>query len=106
MTVSGAFLIVVDDVISLYSPAFPYACMGIEELLQTCIYRLSRLVIELLNLLGGIIECPEPQDGQWSTPSKFGFCCNFAHKENVFHHSFTLTKFSTRVQLCDPGLPD
>ena len=29
--------------------------------------------IELLNLLGGIIGLPEPQDGQCSTASKFGF---------------------------------
>ena len=58
----------------LYLQAVPVGYMGIE----------------LLNLLGGIIEYPEPQDGQWSTASKFGFCCNFAHDENVFHHSFTL----------------
>jgi hypothetical protein len=41
MTVSEAFFIVVDDILSLYSPAFPYSCPVIEELLQTCIYRLS-----------------------------------------------------------------
>ena len=46
--------------------------------------------IELLNLLGGIIESRETQDRQWSPASKFGFCWNFAHDENVFHHSFTL----------------
>ena len=40
MTVPKAFLIVVDDVISLYSPVFPYVCTGIEELLLTCIHRL------------------------------------------------------------------
>jgi hypothetical protein len=37
MTVSEAFLIVVDDVISMYSLASPYSCTGIEELLQTYI---------------------------------------------------------------------
>jgi hypothetical protein len=41
MTVSEAFLIVVDDVISLYLLAFPNSFMVIEQLLQTCIYRLS-----------------------------------------------------------------
>ena len=44
MTVSEAFLIVVDDVIIMYSPAFPYGCSSIEEFLQMCIYRLSRSV--------------------------------------------------------------
>ena len=29
--VPEAFLIVVDDVLSLYLPAFPYCCTGIEE---------------------------------------------------------------------------
>ena len=46
--------------------------------------------IELLYLLGGIIESRETQDRQWSPASKFVFCRNFAHDENVFHHSFTL----------------
>ena len=44
MTVSEVFLIVVDDILSLYLLVSPYSCMGIEELLQTCIYRLSRAV--------------------------------------------------------------
>ena len=44
MAVSEAFLIVVDDLLSLYSPASPYGCPGIEELLQTCIYGLSQVV--------------------------------------------------------------
>jgi hypothetical protein len=44
MTVSEAFLIVVDDVLSVYSPIFAYGCLVIEELLHTCIYRLSRSV--------------------------------------------------------------
>jgi hypothetical protein len=44
MTVSEAFLTVVDDVISLYLLASPYNYTGIEELLQTCIYRLSQAV--------------------------------------------------------------
>ena len=52
--------------------------------------------VELLNLLGGIIESRETQDRQWSPASKFGFCRNFAHGENVFHHSFTLVH-------CVPG---
>ena len=46
--------------------------------------------IELLNLLGGIIASQEPQRGQCSTASKFGFSWNFAHDENELHHSFTL----------------
>ena len=41
MTVSEAFLIVVDDILSLYLLASPYSCTGIEQLLQICIYRLS-----------------------------------------------------------------
>jgi hypothetical protein len=44
MTIPEASLIVVDDIISLYSPASPYGCTGIEELLQTYIYMLSRSV--------------------------------------------------------------
>jgi hypothetical protein len=43
--------------------------------------------IKLLTFLGGIIENREPQDFQWSTASKVGFCWNIAHDENVFHHS-------------------
>ena len=46
--------------------------------------------IELLKLLGGIIENRELHDFQWSTASKFVFCSKFAHGENVFHHSITL----------------
>jgi hypothetical protein len=41
MTVPEAFLIVVDDILSLYLLASPYSCTGIEQSLQTCIYRLS-----------------------------------------------------------------
>jgi hypothetical protein len=41
MIVPEAFLIVVDDILSLYLLASPYMCMGSEQLLQTCIYRLS-----------------------------------------------------------------
>jgi hypothetical protein len=41
MTISEAFLIVVDDILSMYTLAFPYSCTGIEQLLQTCIYMLS-----------------------------------------------------------------
>ena len=41
MTVSEAFLIVVDDIVSLYTLDSPYSFAGIEQLLQTCIYRLS-----------------------------------------------------------------
>jgi hypothetical protein len=41
MTVSEAFLIVVDDILSLYLLASPYSVAGTEQLLQTCIYRLS-----------------------------------------------------------------
>jgi hypothetical protein len=44
MTVSEAFLIVVDDILSLYLLDSPYSCTGIEQLLQTCIYMLSRAV--------------------------------------------------------------
>jgi hypothetical protein len=41
MTVLEAFLIVVDDILSLYLLASHYSCTSIEQLLQTCIYRLS-----------------------------------------------------------------
>jgi hypothetical protein len=51
MIVSEAFLIVVDDLLSLYSLASPYACPCIEELVHTGIYRRIRggyLGIEVL----------------------------------------------------------
>jgi hypothetical protein len=41
MTVPEAFLIVVDDILSLYLLASHYNYTSIEQLLQTCIYRLS-----------------------------------------------------------------
>ena len=41
MTVSEAFLIFVDDSLSLYLLASPYSCTGIEQLLQICIYMLK-----------------------------------------------------------------
>ena len=44
MTVSEAFLIVIDDILSLYLLASPYSCMGIKQLLQICIYMLFRAV--------------------------------------------------------------
>ena len=49
MIVSEAFLIVVDDILSMYLMASPYSCTGIEELLQTCIYRLFRAVTHVWN---------------------------------------------------------
>ena len=61
MTVSAAFLIFVDDILSLYLLAAPYSFTSIKQLLQICIYMLFRVVsgypgIELLKFLGGIIE--------------------------------------------------
>ena len=44
MTVSEAFLIFVDDILSLYLLASPYSSTGIEQLLQICIYKLFRAV--------------------------------------------------------------
>ena len=44
MTVPEAFLIVIDDIISLYLPVSPYSCTGIKQLLQICIYMLFRAV--------------------------------------------------------------
>ena len=44
VTVSEAFLIFVDDVISLYILASPYSCTGTQQLLQICIYMLFRAV--------------------------------------------------------------
>ncbi len=41
MTVSEAFLIFVDDILSLYLLASPYSCTGIKQLLQICIYMLK-----------------------------------------------------------------
>jgi hypothetical protein len=49
MTVSEAFLIVVDDIVSLYTLASPYSFAGIQQLLQTCIYRLSWAVTLVQN---------------------------------------------------------
>ena len=42
MTVSEAFLISVDDILSLYLLASPYSCTGIKQFLQICIYMLFR----------------------------------------------------------------
>ena len=44
MTVSEAFLIFVDDILSLYLLASPYSSTGIEQLLQICIYMLNTLL--------------------------------------------------------------
>ena len=44
MTVSEAFLIFVDDILSLYLLASPYSWTGIKQLLQICIYMLFRAV--------------------------------------------------------------
>jgi hypothetical protein len=44
MTVSEAFLIFVDVILSLYLLASPYSCTGIQQLLQICIYMLFRAV--------------------------------------------------------------
>ena len=44
MTVSEAFLIFVDDILSLYLLASPYSCTGTQQLLQICIYMLFRAV--------------------------------------------------------------
>ena len=44
MTVSEAFLIFVDDILSLYLLAPPYSCTGIKQLPQICIYMLFRAV--------------------------------------------------------------
>ena len=41
MTVSEAFLISVDDILSLYLLVSPYSCTGIKQLLQICIYMLK-----------------------------------------------------------------
>jgi hypothetical protein len=67
MTVSEAFLIFVDDILSLYLLASPYSCTGIKQLLQICIYMLfpgGYPGIELLKFLGGIIENPETHNRQ------------------------------------------
>ena len=47
MTVPEAFLIFVDDILSLYLLASPYSCTGIEQSLQICIYMLFRAVINI-----------------------------------------------------------
>ena len=44
MTVSEAFLIFIDDILSLYLTVSPYSYTGIKQLLQTCIYRLSQSI--------------------------------------------------------------
>jgi len=44
MTVSEAFLMFVDDILSLYLLASPYSCTVIKQLLQICIYMLIRAV--------------------------------------------------------------
>jgi hypothetical protein len=38
MTVSEAFLIFVDDILSLYLLVSPYSSTGIKQLLQICVY--------------------------------------------------------------------
>ena len=68
MTVPEAFLIVVDDVISMYLLDPPYSCTSIRQLLHTSIYRLSRSVTwyrsVMRNVSGTVIRtiaraCPE-----------------------------------------------
>jgi hypothetical protein len=49
MTVSEAFLIFVDDILSPYLLAAPYSCTGIKQLLQICIYMLFRAVTLIYN---------------------------------------------------------
>jgi hypothetical protein len=44
MTVSEAFLIFADDILSLYLLASPCGCTGIQQLLQIYIYMLFRAV--------------------------------------------------------------
>jgi hypothetical protein len=44
MTVSEAFLIFVDEILSLYLMVSPYSYTGIQQLLQICIYMLIRAV--------------------------------------------------------------
>ena len=44
MTVCEAFLIFVDDILSLYLLASPYSCTGTQQLLQIFIYMLFRAV--------------------------------------------------------------
>ena len=44
VTVSEAFLIFVDDILSLYLMVPPYSCTGIKQLLQICIYMLIQAV--------------------------------------------------------------
>ena len=44
VTVSEAFLILVDDILSLYLLASPYSSTCIKQLLQICIYMLFRAV--------------------------------------------------------------
>ncbi len=44
MTVSEAFLIFVDDILSLYLLASPYSSTGIIQSLQICIYMLFQAV--------------------------------------------------------------
>ena len=46
--------------------------------------------IERLKFLCRIIENRLTQGGMWSPASKFVFCWNSAHDENVFHHPITL----------------
>jgi hypothetical protein len=44
MNVSEAFLIFVDNILSLYFLASPYSCTSFKQLLQICIYMLFRAV--------------------------------------------------------------
>ena len=99
MTVSEAFLIFVDDILSLYLLASPYSCTGIKQLLQICIYMLSAKPfpggypeIELLKLLGGIIENRETHDFQWSTASKFVLWTVVQSALTFFHTDMILCK--------------
>jgi hypothetical protein len=68
MIVSEAFLIAIDDILSLYLLASPYSSTGIQQLLQTCIYRLSERLPGYRSVMRNVSEtvirtiaraCPE-----------------------------------------------
>ena len=84
MTVSEAFLIFVDDILSLYLLASPYSSTGIEQLLQICIYMLNRPCEAARQIEDGVLYL-------WKMPNKI--FCKF-----TFFHADTKTDHKSQIQ--------
>ena len=83
MTVSEAFLIFVDDILSLYLLASPYSSTGIEQLLQICIYMLNRPCEAARQIGDGVLYL-------WMIPNK-NFCkFTFFHADTETYHKILI----------------